>query len=90
MDNMTAYNDLAEFFRNNPEFEEIEVTVVPPDEEFERYLEDGFVVFKYKDLIYVQEYYDVYETPTHIITYSDCIMNDRGDGMVFITNIEVK
>jgi hypothetical protein len=90
MDKMTAYNDLVEFFRNNSEFKGVEVAIIPPNEEFECYFEDGFVEFKYKDLLYIQEYSDVYETPTHSITYSVCIINDRGDGIVFITNIKTK
>jgi hypothetical protein len=90
MDKMKAYDDLNNFFQTNPEFEGADVIVVPPNEKFECYFEGGYVKFKYKGIVYTEEYSDVYETPTHSITYSDCIINDRGDGMIFITDIKAK
>jgi hypothetical protein len=85
-----AYNDLVKFFKINPDLEGIDVEVVPPDEKFEYSNTDGYVVFKYNNNIYVQEYDEVYETSMYIATYSVCIINDRGDGMVFITDIKAK
>jgi hypothetical protein len=94
MDKMKAYNDLVKSFQSNVEFKEAEVAevaVIPIDEEFEQYLENNSVIFKYKGRIYTENYSETYETPTHIITYSVCITNDeRGDGMVFITDIKAK
>jgi hypothetical protein len=94
MDKMKAYNDLVKSFQTNLEFKEAEVAevaIIPINEEFEHYLENDCVYFKYKGRIYTENYSEVYETPTHIITYSVCITDEeRGDGMIFITDIKDK